>query len=222
MSQTLTDQVADKLVQYILDNHVEVGDKLPNEYELASILAVSRSTVREAVRRLTARNILEVRQGSGTYLSSKRGVADDPLGFSFIKDSYKLTLDLFEIRLLLEPQVAAMAAQNGSPEQCQQLKEIVEEIEKSYDRGDTNHIELDVQLHALLAKMSGNLAIDSLLPVIHQSIILINDNIASEELKHESQLQHRKILEAILERDSIKASRAMLTHILQVSSAFEK
>lgn len=221
-NQPLADQTAERLVAYIKENQFEVGTKLPNEYELAASLEVGRSTIREAVRRLAARNILEVRQGSGTYVSGKKGVADDPLGFAFIKDTYQLTKDLFEIRLLLEPRVAAKAAQNATEEDCQALTKIIEEIETSYDQGTDDHVQLDVELHALLARMSGNLALDSLLPVLHQSITLINHNFQTRAMQIDSRLAHRKILAAVCAKDSVKAQEAMLRHILSVSAAFEE
>ena len=80
----LVDKTAERLMAFILDNGYEVGQKLPNEYDLSEALGAGRSTVREAVRSLVARNILEVRQGSGTYISSKRGVVEDPFGFAII------------------------------------------------------------------------------------------------------------------------------------------
>lgn len=220
-NQPLAEVAAERLVAYIVEHQFEPGTKLPNEYELAATLEVGRSTVREAVRRLAARNILEVRQGSGTYISGKKGVADDPLGFSFIKDTYKLTHDLFEIRLLLEPRVAAKAAGNATEADCRILTELVEAIEDSYETNTEDHVDLDVQLHAHLAKMSGNLALDSLLPVIHQSISLINRDFKGRDLREDSRIAHRRILEAVLEGDATKAHDAMLRHILSVSSGFD-
>ncbi|WP_153053508.1 FadR/GntR family transcriptional regulator, partial [Streptococcus suis] len=86
MAKPLVEKASERLLELILERGYEVGDKLPNEYELAQDLEVGRSTVREAVRSLATRNILEVRQGSGTYISSKKGVSEDPLGFSLVRD----------------------------------------------------------------------------------------------------------------------------------------
>ncbi len=72
MAKPLVEKASERLLELILERGYEVGDKLPNEYELAQDLEVGRSTVREAVRSLATRNILEVRQGSGTYISSKK------------------------------------------------------------------------------------------------------------------------------------------------------
>ena len=70
------------------------GDKLPTEAELVETLGVGRNTVREALRILMSRNIVTIRQGSGTFISDKNGVADDPLGFFMMDDRRQLTEDL--------------------------------------------------------------------------------------------------------------------------------
>lgn len=173
----LVDKTAERLMAFILDNGYEVGQKLPNEYDLSEALGAGRSTVREAVRSLVARNILEVRQGSGTYISSKRGVVEDPFGFAFVKDRIKLTTDLAD---------------------------------------DPKHLELDVQFHSLLAEMSGNVAVKSLIPVINESIQIINEDYTNRRMKQSSIEAHRNILKAIQSRHPIAAYDSMLSHILTV------
>ena len=70
------DLAVDQIIQVILDRDMKAGDKLPNEYDLARELGVGRSTVREAIKRLVARNILTARQGAGTFVSEKTDVYD--------------------------------------------------------------------------------------------------------------------------------------------------
>ena len=177
---------------------------------------VGRSTIREAVRSLATRNVLEVRQGSGTYVSSKKGVSEDPLGFSLVKDTAKLTADLFELRLLLEPRIAALATQNATPKEIKELEKIVVEIEEAVAAGDPKHLQLDVTFHSMMAKFSGNIAMDSLLPVINKSIHLINANDTNHQMKEGSLQAHRDILTAIKERNPIAAHDAMFLHIMTV------
>ena len=69
-STLLAEQVQEQLYQYILDNHYEIGTKIPNEFELARCFGVGRSTIREAVKLLISKGVLEVRRGSGTYVIS--------------------------------------------------------------------------------------------------------------------------------------------------------
>lgn len=219
MAKPLVEQTSDRLLSLILERNYEVGDKLPNEYELAQDLEVGRSTVREAVRSLATRNILEVRQGSGTYISSKRGISEDPLGFSLVRDRVKLTTDLFEIRYLLEPRIAERVAQFATDEDIARLAEIVTAIEEALDAGDDKHLELDVQFHCMLAEMSGNLAMTTLVPVINQSIHLINENYTNRQTKKDSLIAHRNILTAIQKRHPVAAYDSMLAHIIAVRQA---
>lgn len=216
MARPLVEKTAERLLKLILERGYEVGAKLPNEYELAQDLEVGRSTIREAVRSLATRNVLEVRQGSGTYISSKKGVSEDPLGFSLVKDTAKLTADLFELRLLLEPRIAALTAQHATPKEVEALEKLVVDIEEAVAAGDPKHLQLDVNFHSLMAKYSGNIAMDSLLPVINQSIHLINANYTNRQMKEDSLQAHRDILNAIKVGDPIAAHDAMLLHIMTV------
>ena len=120
--KTLADLAAEKLIELIREKNYLPGDKLPTEAELSDWLKVGRNTVREAVRILASRNIVIVRQGSGTFISEKQGVVDDPFGFSFMEDRQKLTRDLIQVRVMLEPPIAALAAQNATEERSEERR----------------------------------------------------------------------------------------------------
>ena len=85
----LGEQIEDELMNYILQEPVEVGQRIPNEFELAERFGVGRSTIREAVKALVSKGILEVKRGSGTYVISTSTAEDDPLGLSKLQDKYK-------------------------------------------------------------------------------------------------------------------------------------
>ena len=101
MKQTLGQQTEDRLMKYILDKPVKIGEKIPNEYELTELFGVGRSTVREAVKGLVTRGVLEVRRGDGTYVISTSYMENDVLGFGNVEDRYRLALDLFDVRLMI-------------------------------------------------------------------------------------------------------------------------
>ena len=88
-------RIEDELMKYILQEPVEPGQKIPNEFELAKQFGVGRSTIREAVKGLVTRGVLEVRRGSGTYVINTNSFEEDPLGFGKMEDKYKMALDLF-------------------------------------------------------------------------------------------------------------------------------
>jgi len=213
MTKPLVEKTADSLIKFLNENDLKSGDKLPNEYILAETLEVGRSTLREAVRSLVSRNVLEVRQGSGTYVSKNMGISEDPLGFTFIKDTRKLTEDLFTLRYILEPEVAMLAAQKRTEEQMKYLEEIALDIESSIKTTDQLHFELDIEFHSIIAKMSENIAMNHLIPVINESITLYNSYYTNEQSKFETIESHREIVQSIRDKDTIQARYAMQRHI---------
>lgn len=216
-TKSLVDQTADKILAYMADRKLTVGDKIPNEYDLAKDLEVSRSTIREAVRVLTSKNILEIRRGLGTFVSSKRGISEDPLGFSLVPDTLKLVQDLFEVRSLLEPRMTQLAAVHASQDEVAQLKEIKEKIEDQVETSGQLHFQYDMDFHSLIAQASGNLAMTQLIPIINQSIWLYNtQSYSSEAIKREMVISHQEILEAIQDQKPDQAYQAMANHIQKV------
>ncbi|MBZ6527615.1 FadR family transcriptional regulator [Aerococcaceae bacterium DSM 111021] len=213
MEQSLVERASDAITKLIIEQDLEPGDKLPNEYELAASLDIGRGTLREAVRALVSRNILEVKQGSGTYVSQNLGVSDDPLGFSLIKDTAKLTEDLFELRYILEPEVALLAAQKRTPKQLERLEDIANQIEETIEQAKHIHIGLDIEFHAKLVKMSGNHAMNHLVPIINQSITLYNTHYTSTQNKQDAINSHREIVEAIRNQNLMQAKYSMQMHI---------
>lgn len=214
MQKPLVERTADAIIKFITSENLTTGDKLPNEYELAKTLDVGRSTIREAVRSLVSRNILEVRQGSGTYVSENTGISDDPLGFAFVEDTLKLTEDLFALRYVLEPEVAMLAAYNRTEEQLEYLEQVSREIEEAMESPEGElHFELDIEFHSIIADMSGNIAMGHLIPVINQSITLYNSYYTNDQSKAETIQHHREIVEGIRNSNPYQAKYAMQTHI---------
>ena len=106
--ELLAPHVEEELMDYILHTPVKIGEKLPNEFELAELFGVGRSTVRETVKSLVSKGVLEVRRGSGTYVIGTNRLEDDPLGLSKFTDKFELALDLCNVRLMLEPEIAML------------------------------------------------------------------------------------------------------------------
>ena len=211
--KSLVELTADRLIKYIIDNHLEAGEQLPNEYELTRLLKVGRSTVREAVRSLSSRNILEVHQGAGTFIAGKAlGIAEDPLGFTFIPDKKKLTLDLLDIRLAIEPRMAAKASQEATAAEIAELKVLVDETE-ALIRDGQDHRQKDIDLHVKIAQISRNLVVPNLIPIIQQAISYYLNN-ENQALRDETIRTHRLIVDAISSHDAVKAMDAMTLHVI--------
>lgn len=211
--QNLVEQTTQQLIRFIQENEIEVGEKLPNEAELAQQLQVSRSTLREAVRILISRNVLKVRQGSGTYVSEKRGQSSDPFGLAFIKDKQKMISDLYDMRYILEPEIAALAARHATAEQVERMRDLVKKIEQSFDRGDHQHVQFDIELHTLISQASGNEAYSYIVPIISRSVSLFNKSYDDLAAKNFTRKIHREIIAGIAAHDQTAARDAMLVHM---------
>lgn len=211
--KSLPERTADVICDMIYRNNYHVGAKLPNELELARMLEVSRSTVRQAIRLLVDRNVLEVQRGAGTFVSAKLGMSDDPLGLSMILDRKKLLRDLLDVRLLIEPRMAALAAENRTAEELRQMENICDRLEEACRKGD-HYYELDMEFHTFVAGCSKNLVAHSLFPAICQTIIL-QERVLSSRMREQTVRVHKRIYEAIAEQKSNDAFDAMTAHLVQ-------
>ena len=209
--KTLSERAASQIVNYIVDNELESGSRLPNELQLSEALQVGRSTVREAIRILVSRNIVEIIRGRGTVVANKPGVADDPLGFQFVKDKEKLVFDLLETRLIIEPKIAALAATRATEDDIVRMNSLANEIERLM-RQNRSHEAKDVELHAYIAECTENEVITSLIPILNKSIYIFTEFTDKRILK-ESIDTHRQIVSSIAARDSAAAEDAMTRHI---------
>lgn len=207
----LGSQTEEALMNYILQESIKIGQKIPNEFELAEKFGVGRSTIREAVKSLASKGILEVKRGSGTYVISTNTLNDDPLGLSKLEDKYKLALELSDVRLMLEPEIASLAAKYASKEEIKQTEHLCNEVERLYLSGK-NHIKKDVEFHSCIAKGSKNRVIETLIPIINTAVTTFA-NITGYTLRRETVETHRAITNAIKDRDALGAKCAMMMHL---------
>lgn len=211
-NKTLPEQTADKIVQYIIENNLQPGDRIPNEFELGDILGVGRSTVREAVRILVSRNVLVIRRGAGTYIADNTGVSDDPLGLAFSKDRYKLAKDLLRVRIILEPEIAAIAANMANERDIEVILKQCDKVENMIKEG-VDHMPEDVKFHEAIARCTGNDVIEKLIPIINTSVAVFA-NITARQLRNETITTHRAVANAIARHDATAAKHAMTMHLL--------
>lgn len=159
---------AQKVKNMIIQREMKPGDRLPTELELVDQFGVSRSTLREAMKVLSAENVVVIRQGSGTFVSHGTGIGEDPLGLNFTNQS-KLIKNLFETRMLIEPNIAALAAQRATPEDIRKLKSLVMEMNQAQVNSSAM-AEMDVQFHTAVAECTHNDVLIRVVPIINESI----------------------------------------------------
>lgn len=211
-NQTLTKWAADQLIAMIREGNYAPRDKLPTEAELSENLNVGRNTIREALRLLVSRNIVTIRQGSGIFLSEKQGVADDPFGFCLVSDRQKLTRDLLQVRVMLEPPIAALAAQNRTGGEVTELESILRQLEELMKNREA-YEKMDIEFHVKIAQSSHNSVMSHLVPVISRSIAVFAREVQETEYE-QTFISHRAIFEAIKNQKPVESQQAMYFHLL--------
>ncbi len=213
-------QAAEKISQLIIDRHLKAGDRIPTEHELASQLNVGRGTLREAVKLLESRNILEIRRGVGTFVANRPGQIDDPLGFAYYPDQKALMRDLLEVRLQLEPWVARVAAMRASEDDLKRVQETCHSVEEDI-LAHRDHIDHDMAFHVEIARCTQNVVVPKLIPIISYSVGL-SGSIIGTTLLTDTIVCHRAIADAISAGDGDTAERMMRRHLEQNRQELER
>jgi len=211
-NMTLTEKAARDVLTLIEKNKYSIGDKIPTEGELSQLLNVGRNTMREALKVLASRNILTIKQGSGTFISEKLGKVEDPFGFRFYPDRDKLTEDLLEVRRIIEPKIAALAAENATKSDIKKLKKILISMEKLIENNQ-DFSQLDMEFHKEIANCTKNEVMTNLIPVITRGVAVFSKAVKIQE-RRQTIKSHRAIFEAISNKKSVDAENAMLYHLL--------
>jgi DNA-binding FadR family transcriptional regulator len=201
----------------ILDGRLAPGQRLPPERALSEALGVSRPTVREAFRSLQAMNILESRHGSGTFVSSL-GVKELLSPLQFVLSLAEGGLEhLFEVRLMLEPGAAELAAGRASAADIVAMHDCLARTERE---GLTDHralLRLDVELHELILRAAGNPLLEHLMAAI--STLGAESRSFTARLPGVSEKtisDHREIVAAIQEGGPQAARTAMTAHLTRI------
>jgi GntR family transcriptional repressor for pyruvate dehydrogenase complex len=218
----LSDRVAETILEVILEQGLRPGDQLPSERELGEQFGVSRTVVREAVRGLAARGVVETHAG--------RGLAVAAVGLDDVATSMRLYLHgqdelpyqkVDEVRSLLEVSIAGLAARRGTEEQLAALRAAHARMQALQDTDE--YAQLDLEFHRALARMTQNelhlILIDSirdvLLEIRRAASRLPNDLASALE-------EHGAILDRVAARDEQGARQAMERHLRHASEDWEQ
>ncbi len=216
-TERLYEQIVHQIEQRILEGNLKVGDQLPSEKELAEQFGVSRTAVREAVKALREKRLVEIRPGRGTFiLNGTPGAMRHSLDMIMKFGVGKGDLNLVEVREILEPGIAALAATRITEEQIQLMKRAVAIMDTALEDADV-FVEADLDFHLALAEATQN----PLIPILMDSII----DMLREQRKRTAlvrgglergQFHHKSILEAVIRRDPEASRKAMQFHLQQV------
>lgn len=212
-SKMLSESIADQLLAMIgIDRQYKPGDKLPNENDLAELLGISRSTLREAIRMLSAGGILEIRRGLGTYVTNQSSL--DYAGLKQLMTTARNACDAFELRLMFEPACAGLAAQRATEQELEAILQRGRELITLLER-DAPSAVADQLFHESIMTATHNEFVQQLLPVIYEGVQNSIELMQKNPLFFADTLQDTKtILQFLRERNAEGASTAMKLHIL--------
>lgn len=218
----LYEQVAGMIETQIIGGEFRVGDRLPTEYELASIYKVSRTVIREAMKVLKEKGWVETRSGRGTLVIDNvtRGVRSS-FNVAVRMDPDSGWGHLIEIRQMIEPEIAALAAERATQEQIDQMRQAVERMDHAVRDNPVNveeFLDADFSFHMILAESTGNSLV---MMIIHPVVNLMREQQAFHvsQIKGgalRSQNNHHSIIDAIESHDPEAARANMNSHIAQV------
>lgn len=216
-NRALSEKIISQISDALISGEIHPGDRLPPERELAEQFGVSRTVIRDAVKTLAGRGILQVRRGAGIFVTTSE---ENMLGRM---DSIPLRgaglRDLFEMRKALEAQGAEWAAQRRSAHHVERLRNILEYAREHSEEPDVLS-ERDAKFHVAIAEASQNLvAVRVMLTLLD---LLDNARHESLSIPGRAQLsleQHERILQEIEARDPEGARRAMMDHLTSVEEA---
>jgi GntR family transcriptional repressor for pyruvate dehydrogenase complex len=218
----LSDVIADRIQEQILQEHLSPGTPLQTEAELMVQFGVGRSAVREAAKVLVQRGLVEVRPGKGMTVSAPLGEVMTRQLITHLRMSRTSAAQLFEVRDLIETQIARSAAVHRTDEDMAYIREVMEEAEQTPDDPDA-YRPLDLAFHQALARATHN-PFYSL--VVGAIFLLIRDSSLSP-LRFSStrklvQKEHGELVRAIEQGDPEEAAKACVRHLTRVRADMER
>lgn len=206
------EKVMEQIKQLVKEGKLNRGDKLPSERDLSDQLQVSRTSVREALRALETLGLVEARHGEGNFINDNlENSLLEPLSIVFLLLGSK-SEEILELRKILEPETAAIAAKNITSAQIAELKKLADELNNT-ESVETSAF-LDKQFHYKIAEASGNLLISTIMFSLSS---LIEEYIENSQIhtfnKDLVKVHHEEICRALETHDCTAASEAVKKHL---------
>ncbi|MGM1046391.1 MAG: FadR/GntR family transcriptional regulator [Bacillota bacterium] len=215
------EDVIEQIKNLILEGNLSPGDVLPTERELAQSFGISRGTLREAFRILEREGLIEVKPGGGRYLSKALDVAEDR---SRIMDNIERAtiIELLEARELFETGIAELAAKRATEEDIAEIEAAFEKWGQIDLEGE-DRSEPDQAFHLSIAKATHNVVLINMIE-LHMDLLqrTLNKTLEIPGRKSEVYEEHLLIVQAIKQRDPVKAKLALLNHLNKVKENIQK
>lgn len=213
--------IVDQITEYFLNGALQPGEKLPTERELASRFHVSRTSVREALRKLEIKGIIEIKQGSGSFIkSSDSHSIGEELSSTILKTEKKLVYEMLELRQTLEVECAFLASQRATSEDLArigQALEMMDQVKNDVELG----IQADLSFHMNIVLATHNTIFAQLFQTLSEHMqdtirVTRTERLKNVERTQETIDEHKEIYLAIAAGDAIQARQLMEKHIKQI------
>ena len=207
----VTAKLINQIKTLISSGSIAPGSKFPPERELAKEFRVNRASVRQALKVLEIMGVLTQRVGDGTYLSaSAESILNEPLDFLILLDDLSHH-ELLETRMIVEPELAARAAERATVEDLVNLRRAIAGMETS--RSNQERLDADLAFHESIFRASGNRICHLLFKVIHRNVLTSMLKLSARVSLERPLTSHKRIYAAIQKRDTDLARKEMLEHI---------
>ncbi|MEX0987851.1 MAG: FadR/GntR family transcriptional regulator [Bacteroidales bacterium] len=224
--QTLSQKIERTIENAIREKKLTIGSKLPTEREMCESFGVSRTALREALRRLSARGLIRIQKGSGMYVSEiniEDAIKSLNLYYDLKFDKNLLT-QIIEVRMLFEPEIARLAAFNRTEQHVIELAKNLEEFEKCDPDNTQKEADLDNKFHLSITKSTANpimqITMEPIYSLLPRMRSYIYANIEGE--KEYTLNSHKKLLKAIAEKDRDSAYTIMKKHLVRTQEIYHK
>jgi len=210
------EDVVSQIHELIKDGRLKAGDQLPSERELAETFKVSRTSVREALRALETQGLMVTRTGMGTFVADLPTESLVELLAKLLIEAKDALADIFEMRKLIEPQIAALAAERASKSDIEGMREILKKQRDQISQG-VMAVEADAEFHFSIGQATQNQALQKLVSGLMELLSHSREESLQTPGRSEDSLaSHERILSAIENHDRNGARKAMLNHIEKV------
>lgn len=205
-------QIIHTLTEFFFSGDFASGSRLPSERQLAESMGVSRAAVREAIQSLGLLGVVEIRQGDGTYLkNSGSDLLPRVIEWGLFLGERRI-MDLVEARQQIEMSLASLAARRRSETEAQQLRTLLARMDAATDAHE--FVEVDIDFHSTIARAARNSALADMLANITSLLrVWMSRSIHAAGETTSSNLEHRKIVDAIIAQDARAAQSAMRRHL---------
>jgi len=215
----LYEQIVAQIEERVVRGELKLGDQLPAERELAAQFGVSRTAVREAVKALRQKGLVEIAPGRGTFIadSTARAVRHS-ISFMMKIGAEDGSKNLTEVRAILEPEIAALAAERATAENIAVMRQAVKTMDTALANAE-KFILADLDFHLALAQATQNnlisTLIDPIVDLLREDRQKIFDSVGAPQ---RGQVYHKRILAAVEKHNAAAARKAMTLHLEQVKN----